>query len=95
MRDPEATLAKARQNLTNWQGIHHQDGMAQHWLDEWTQILDLGVDAVADVLTTRDPNAVELRQNSPFAGVVDEETRTAVLAAFSRHWRHEHARPAA
>jgi excisionase family DNA binding protein len=92
---PDATMAKAKANLAAWQGVHRRDGMARHWLDEWARILDQGVDAVADTLTSRDPLAVELRQNSPFAGVLDEETRTQVLTAFRRHWRVDHATPAA
>lgn len=95
MNDPEATVATARENLASWRGTHRSDGMAQHWLDEWTRILDLGVDAVADVLTSRDPDALKLRQNSPFAGILDQETRARVLASFRRHWRHEHTPTAA
>jgi hypothetical protein len=90
MADPEATLAKAGENLAAWQGVHGRDGMAHHWLDEWARVLDQGVDAVADTLTSRDPLAVGLRQNSPFAGVLDDEIRTRVLTAFSRHWHLEH-----
>lgn len=89
--DPDATVAKARTNLRAWRGVHRRDGMAQHWLDEWWRVLDRGVDEVAEVLTSRDPKAVELRQNSPFAGVVDAETRERVLTAFSRHWRRDHS----
>jgi hypothetical protein len=40
------------------------------------------VEAVLDALTSRVPHAVELRQNSPFAGVLPETERRAVLAAF-------------
>lgn len=94
--DPDGTLATARMNLSRWRGRHRVDGMAEHWLMRWETLLDSGIDDVAEVLTRRDPEAVELRQNSPFAGVLDEETRKQVLAAFSRHWRQEHpADPAA
>ena len=89
--DPDATVTKARANLRAWRGVHRADGMAQRWLDEWCRVLDRGVDEVAEVLTSRDAKAVELRQNSPFAGVVDDETRKRVLTAFSRHWRREHS----
>jgi excisionase family DNA binding protein len=91
MCDLESTLDKARGNLAAWRCVHRRDGMAQHWLDEWRHLLDQGVDAIAEVSTSREPSAVELRQNSPFAGVVDEETRSRVLAAFRRHWRRDHA----
>jgi hypothetical protein len=45
---------------------------------------------VAEVLTSRSPLALELRQNSPFAGALSQETRSRVLAAFVKHWRDEH-----
>lgn len=65
--------------------------MASGELAEWRQILEAGVDAVSDVLVSRNPRAVELRQNSPFAGVLDEAERQAALAAFQDHWRTAHA----
>ena len=89
--DPDATLAKARANLAAWEGVHRRDGVAARLLKEWRQLLDRGVDEVADVLTSRELRAVELRQNSPFAGVLDTETRQRFLVAFARHWRAEHA----
>jgi excisionase family DNA binding protein len=91
LADPVPTMARARKNLEAWSSVHRRDGIAQHWLSRWGALLDGGVDAVADVLTSRDPQAVELRQNSPFAGVLDEQTRTRVLSQFARHWRREHA----
>jgi hypothetical protein len=36
---------------------------------------------------------LELRQNSPFAGVISEEVRSRVLASFVRHWRRDHGQP--
>ena len=54
-------------------------------------VLDDGVEAVLDVLTSRSPQAVELRQNSPFAGVLPEAERRAVLATFASSWRGDRA----
>ncbi len=67
--------------------------MTARWLGHWQEVLDAGVDAVADVLTSQGPAAVELRQNSPFVGVISEEVRSRVLASFVRHWRLEHGQP--
>jgi hypothetical protein len=64
--------------------------MTTHWLKEWLRVLDGGVDEVAGVLTSRSPRALELRQNSPFAGALPQETRSQVLAAFIKHWRDFH-----
>jgi len=90
LRDPERVLDKARSNIRRWSGAHRPDGMSQSWLREWERVLDQGVDAVADVLASRAPRAVELRANSPFAGVLDERERLAVHQSFRRHWAAEH-----
>ncbi|MEU7869568.1 hypothetical protein [Dactylosporangium sp. NPDC049140] len=42
-------------------------------------------------LTALDAEATELRQNSPFAGVLTEEDRQVVLAASATWWRLERA----
>jgi hypothetical protein len=84
--DPDTVLSKARANL-DWLRRIHPDGMAAVWLDRWRTVLEDGAEAVLDVLTSRAPNAVELRQNSPFAGVLSEVERRAVLAAFAAQWR--------
>jgi len=42
-------------------------------------------------LTSTGPRAIELRQNSPFAGVLRPEERAAALAAFRDHWHRVHA----
>lgn len=89
MLDPDRVLGKARANLTKLQNVHRR-GAAARLLDEWQQILDRGVDAVFDALTSRSPKAAELRQSSPFAGVLPESERQRVLEAFREHWRSEH-----
>src|SRR2546425_9344728 len=88
--DPDAVLSKARANLDRLHRIH-PDGMASAWLDRWQTVLDDGVEAVLEVLTSRSPLAVELRQNSPFAGALPEAERHAVLAAFASRWRRDRA----
>lgn len=88
--DPDAVLAKAAANLERLRQIHPH-GMALIWLDRWQTVLDAGVEAVLDTLTSRAPDAVELRQNSPFAGVLPEAERRTVLSAFADRWRDEHA----
>jgi hypothetical protein len=61
--------------------------MSAHWLDQWERVLDDGPEAVMDVLTADTPFAAELRQNSPFAGLLSERERQAVLDAFRDHAR--------
>jgi hypothetical protein len=88
--DPAVVLAKAAVNLDRLQRIH-PEGMATVWLERWRSTLRAGVEAVLEVLTSRSEYAVELRQNSPFAGVLSEAERQAVLAAFGDYWRSERA----
>lgn len=91
--DPEDVLARVRGNLQRLRTQHPDRGMTARWLVHWQEVLDAGVDAVADVLTSQGPAALELRQNSPFAGVISEEVRSRVLASFVRHWRRDHGQP--
>ena len=90
VQDPDAVLAKATVNLERLRRVH-PDGMAAMWLDRWGMVLDTGIEAVLDTLASRAPEAIELRQNSPFAGVLSEAERQAVLAAFAGFWRSRHA----
>lgn len=88
--DPEDTLRAARENIGRWRCSHRHGGMTHRWLDRWEQLLRCGPDAVAEVLTSRAPEAIELRQNTPFAGVLPQTVRANVLAAFNRHWQSVH-----
>src|SRR5262249_3555319 len=81
VRHPDRTLAKARANLGRLKEVHTHE-MAARWLDRWQVVLDSGTEAVLEALTSRAPYAIELRQNSPFAGVLTEAERRDVLAAF-------------
>jgi hypothetical protein len=91
--DPEGVLARVQENLQRLRAQHPNRGMTAHWLGQWQEVLDAGVHAVADMLTSAGPEALELRQNSPFAGVITEEARSRVLASFRRHWRTDHGQP--
>ena len=91
VEQPEQVLDKARQNVIQLLEQHQRPGMTTHWLNEWLRVLDNGADEVAEILTSAQPHAVELRQNSPFAGVLPQDTRSRVLTAFIRHWRADHA----
>ena len=88
--DPDAVLAQAAKNLQHLRQVH-PGGMTAQWLGEWQKVLDSGEDAVFSALTSSSMHAVELRQNSPFAGVLSEQERAAALGAFRNHWRQAHA----
>lgn len=51
---PGAVLTTARENLARMQAVH-ASGMSAVWLSAWEVLLDAGVDAVLDTLTSRAP----------------------------------------
>ncbi|MFB9449689.1 helix-turn-helix domain-containing protein [Dactylosporangium vinaceum] len=79
--DPQRGMALAYRNLAHRREVH-SDGSAEVWFDAWERLLDKGVDAVVDMITARTEVAAELRQNTPFAGLLTERERLKVLAAF-------------
>lgn len=83
VRDPESVLGAARANLARMQQSSIR-GAGQVWLAEWEALMNGPVDELLDALTARSPRSRELRQNSPFAGVLEDRDRVAVLASFAR-----------
>ena len=81
MIDPERTLQRARVNLRRLHAAHPR-GMAAHWLYEWERLLDRPVDELLEALTSRSERGCELRQNSPFAGVLTQRERGRILENF-------------
>lgn len=79
--DPSGTIGRARSNLERLRNVH-PTGMSAHWGSMWQSVLDEGPDRVLETLTSPTPLSVELRQNSPFAGVLNDAERLSVLAAF-------------
>jgi len=65
--------------------------MSSRWLAAWQSVLDGGPEATLQTLTSQTPLAIELRQNSPFAGVLSDEERMGILGAFRVHERDEPA----
>jgi len=80
VRDPVGAIEQARRNIERFRQLQPR---ARIWLDEWTSILDAGPEAVLEMLTSPSREAVELRQNTPFVGLLSEDERRAVLAAFA------------
>ncbi|MDQ2913761.1 MAG: helix-turn-helix domain-containing protein [Chloroflexota bacterium] len=88
--DPDRVFAHARQNLDRFERIHEGSSVAK-WLERWRRVLDAGPEAVMEVLTSMAPEAAELRQNSPFAGVLSDRERHRVLDSFASHWEQSAA----
>ena len=78
-RDPDL-LNKARENLRRW--IAKSDGRKTRYLREWEQILERPWPAIAELITSMSEEATRIRSSSPFAGVLTEDERNQVYAAF-------------
>lgn len=85
-QDPVGVLSRARRNLDRFERIH-EGSTVMTWLERWRRVLDNGPEAVMQVLTSTAPEAAELRQNSPFAGVLPADERRAVLDSFANTWQ--------
>ena len=88
--DPDGVVDRAAQGLSRLREVH-TEGPVTESLGEWERILRGGTARVLEALTSRELWAVELRQNSPFAGVLTEQERAAVLRAFRDDWRRTSA----
>lgn len=70
-------LRKAARNLERWRRLHGELSPAQF---EWIAILAWPMPQLLAIL--RDPDdqeAIRLRSNSPFAGVIDQQRRIELL----------------
>ena len=79
VRNPDSSIAKAKRNLEAMKSTPHKGG-TRVWLSEWEKLLNGPKLALLQALTATNQRSRELRQNSPFAGVITEETRQSVLA---------------
>ena len=80
VEDPVRARSIARSNLARMRTSMR--GQATRWLDEWERLIDQPLDELLTVLTSRTPKGRELRQNSPFAGLLSDEERERVLGGF-------------
>ncbi|MHA3700651.1 hypothetical protein ACXR2U_00575 [Jatrophihabitans sp. YIM 134969] len=79
--DPDAVLSKMDANLA--QGLNrHVRGQAALMLGEWLTLRNgpQPVDALVEALTSPSELAIEMRQNSPFAGVLTMQERADAYA---------------
>ena len=77
-RDPQL-LEIARGNLERWIAARGYDTPA--WL-EWREILDQPWQTVAAIMTEPSENGARLRQSSPFCGILTQQERARIYAAF-------------
>jgi excisionase family DNA binding protein len=77
-RDPSGSLAYARIEIKRLLSLH-LDG--ESWLRQWLAIIDRGPEETMRIMCSVDPLSRELRQNSPFVGLLSEDERLTILAS--------------
>jgi excisionase family DNA binding protein len=79
--NPERVLKIARRNLQKLRQAHPTGSITRQF-DEWDRLLNSSFVKLLNTLTSTALHAIELRQNTPFAGVPTENERTQVLNSF-------------
>jgi excisionase family DNA binding protein len=82
VENPDHARALAHQNIDHKRGTTR--GQARRWMDEWQELLGGPIEHLLEVLVSPSPRSRELRQNSPFAGLLSDEERTRILSS----WDH-------
>jgi transcriptional regulator with XRE-family HTH domain len=77
--DQKAVIEKAKSNLQVMADLHPA---ANDLLDEWSRLLEGSVEVLAETMTSRRPRARELRQVTPFAGILTADERARVYRTF-------------
>lgn len=80
-RHPTRVLAKARENLAH---LRRVADTGTHWLDEWERVLDGPIEDVVALLQDPGEHGCDMRQMSPFAGVVPHGRRWEAIREMRR-----------
>src|SRR6056297_371536 len=82
LSNPSSVLEKARSNLAS---LRRSDrGNAARLLEEWAAILDQPLDAIVTAMLARTQHGIDLRQMTPFAGVLTDDERRKALRSVQR-----------
>lgn len=74
--EPEQVIRRAHANLERWAGKGRHDA---YWLERWRRALEQPAGQLALLLTERTQDAADMRQGTPFAGVLSNEERLAAI----------------
>lgn len=88
IENPAGVLRRARRNLRHMREQHPDAG---DLLGEWKRILERSPAEIVEVLTDPGIRARDLRQVTPFAGVLSPGERARLYAQFREEERHEQA----
>jgi hypothetical protein len=87
--NPEAILALAQRNLQRCIG-HRLAPATDLWRDWRTLLEQSSIDSIVTVMTSKTQEATELRQASPFAGVLSPEEIASTIQRAKKRSRAPH-----
>jgi hypothetical protein len=76
--DPKPVLAKARENLQKMKA-RSRGAQATGWVQEWERLISGDVSKLIEVMLRPDERGIDLRQMTPFAGVLSQEERLVAI----------------
>lgn len=82
LQDSAPTLKKARDNLAKLRSADR--GNSTRLLDEWDDLLDRSADEIVTAMLARTQRGIDLRQMTPFAGVLTDAERRKALRSVPR-----------
>ena len=77
LEDPDRTIKKARRNLALLRSADR--GQSARLLDDWNDLLGRPTDEIVTAMLARTQHAIDLRQMTPFAGVITDAERIKAL----------------
>lgn len=87
LMDPERTLSKARNRVLRTLETEDLALGARRWGLEWSQILDGPLEGVVAALIDPTERGYELRQNTPFTGLISDQERLRAVRRATRNHR--------
>lgn len=82
--DPQSVLSKARTNLQRM-ASRTRDAYAQGWVAEWNTLVNSGdINRLVEGMLRPDERGIDLRQMTPFAGVLSQEERLVAIHKAAR-----------
>ena len=87
LRDPPRVLRRARRRVDRMLASPDLTRSARRGLIEWARLLDGPLEDVVAVLIDPSERGYELRQITPFTGVIDDDVRLRVVRQASREQR--------
>jgi hypothetical protein len=85
LRDNPDLLEIAKDNLRRWST---PDDRSQAYLDQWRDLLNLPLADLLVLLNEDSPRMTELRQSSPFAGILEPRERWHIYDTFESGAHH-------